>query len=141
MITNEQATFTAQGDSFLPSLVAAPYTSFHDPGVIRRLGRYKGIPVPYGVASIEAPEGEREKIACLHRIVVPLLKSMRSAGAQEFRLHLTYRYESQCAIGFSKLELQMMAEMDCDVPIDCWTDQEQPNQAVQRTSATPPSLT
>jgi hypothetical protein len=123
MIAREQITFTAQGDSFIPSKVDAPYSKAHDPGAIGERGRYTGMPIPYGVADFDVPDEEKEKIAYLHRIVMPLLPAMRSAGAEEFRLHITYRYENQCAIGFSKEEIKMIAELECDVPIDCWQDE------------------
>lgn len=121
MIAREQVTFTAQGNNFRPSMVSAPYSEAHDPGVIGACGRYLGLPIPYGSADFDAPKEEQEKIAYLHRIVTPLLPALRSAGAEEFRLHITYHYENQCAIGFSKEEVKMIAEMDCDLPIDCWT--------------------
>jgi len=124
MITREQVTFTAQGDNFMPSKVGAPYSSAHDPGSIGQWGRYKGVPVPYGVADFEAPEVEKDKILYLHRIVVPFLPAMRSAGAEEFRLHITYHYEDQCSIGFSREEARMISELQCAVPIDCCRNEE-----------------
>ena len=123
MITREQVTFTAQGDSFSPSKVGAPYSSAEDPGSIGQCGRYKGVPVPYGVADFDAPENEKDKIAYLHRVVVPFLAAMRSAGAEGFRLHITYHYESQCAIGFSQDEARMISELQCEVLIDCVSDE------------------
>lgn len=46
---------------------------------------------------------------------------MRDAGAEEFRLHITYDYDTQCALGFSKEELRMIREFDCELTIDCVT--------------------
>jgi hypothetical protein len=132
MITREQVTFTAQGENFFPSKVAAPYSTAHDPGVIGQWGRYKGKPVPYGVADFSVPEELEDKIPHLHRLVMPFLAAMRTAGAEEFRLHITYHYEDQCSIGFSKDEARMISDLGCDVPIDCCRD-EQPNQHLQAT--------
>jgi hypothetical protein len=73
MITREQVTFTTQGDNFFPSKFAAPYSAAHDPGATGQWGRYKGMPVPYGVADFSVPEEVEDKIAYLHRLVVPFL--------------------------------------------------------------------
>ncbi len=133
MITSEQVTFSAQGDRFTPSKVAAPFTSAHDPGVVGKRGRYRGLPVPYGAADFDVPTEEKEKIAYLHRTVLPHLAAMRASGAEVFRLHITYHYESQCAVGFSKEEIRLLSELDCEVPIDCWPKTE-PNQSLQPTA-------
>lgn len=125
MIEREQMTFIAQGERFYPSRVTAPYSSSHNPGVIGKLGRYKDRPVPYGVADFQVPEVEKEKIAYLHRIVSPHLKALRAAGAEEFRLHISYFCRSQCAIGFSREEIRMLSELECDLPIDCYTENEE----------------
>jgi hypothetical protein len=63
---------------------------------------------------------------------MPFLGAMRAAGAEEFRLHITYHYEDQCSIGFSKEEARMISDLACDVPIDCCRDEE-PNQHLQAT--------
>ena len=123
MITRDQVTFAAQGDGFVPSKVGAPYSSAQDPGSIGQWGRYKGVPVPYGVADFDAPENLKDKIAYLHQVVVPFLAVIRSAGAEEFRLHITYHYENQCAIGFSREEARMISELQCEVSIDCLRDE------------------
>lgn len=128
MIIHEQVTFIAQGDRFTPSLVAADFTDAHDPGVVGKRGRYRGVPVPYGVARVDAPKGEKEKIAYLHRKLVPLLSELRVAGAEVFDLRITYQYQDQCALGFSKEEMKMIAELDCVLAIDCW-EEESTNQS------------
>lgn len=131
MIIRDQVTFSVQGDHFKPSEVKAPYASSHDPGVIGKLGRYRGIPVPYGAASFDAPGEEEEKIAFLHRIIHPLIPALKAAGAESFWMHITYHYDCQCAIGFSKEEMRMISELECDVPIDCWRTDVDENAAEQ----------
>ena len=117
MIHRTQITFTAWGKRFTPSKVSAPFTTAHDPGVIGNSGRYRGVPTPYGSADFDVPERTAKKIAYLHRLVVPLLPALHKAGAKEFWLRITYHSDSG-AIGFSKKEIRMLAEMECDVPID-----------------------
>ncbi len=123
MVLRTQVTFSAGGERFTPSKVSAPFTDAHDPGEIGKAGRYRGLPTPYGSAHLDAPQEEKEKLAYLHRIVVPLLPLLREAGADDFCLRITYHCDSG-AIGFSKEEIRMIAEMDCDVPIDCLIDEE-----------------
>jgi hypothetical protein len=141
MITGEYIAFMAQGDSFRPSKVSAPFSSASDPGEIETKGRFKGKPLPYGAASFAAPKEEEAKIAYLHRLVLPFLPALRAAGADWFRLYISYEYDTQCAIGFTHEEVQMICDLQCDFPIDCWP-KEEPNKSVQTTAITPtPSTT
>ena len=123
MILRTQVTFSAAGDGFTPSKITAPFTNAHDPGEIGRAGRYRGIPDPNGYASFDAPEDVPKKIEYLHRIVVPLIPALREAGADDFWLRITSHCDSG-AIGFSKEEIKMLAELQCDVPIDCLIEEE-----------------
>lgn len=122
----------------MPSKVDALFSSAHDPGVIGKIGRYRGVPTPYGSADFDVPEKEPEKIAYLHRLVVPLLPALREAGAEDFWLRITYHTDSS-ALGFSKHEIRMLADMECDVPIDCLIEEE-PNQSAQTTPGLRPSV-
>jgi hypothetical protein len=119
MIARTQMTFVARGERFTPSQVSAKYSSSHDPGVIGSLGRYRGIPIPYGSADFDVPEEVAEKIAYVHQRVVPYLSAMREAGAQEFWLHISYHYDAQCALEFSPEELKMISALNCELNIDC----------------------
>lgn len=119
MIVRTQVTFLATGERFTPSKVAAQYSQSHDPGVIGTRGRYRGVQVPYGSADFDAPEKASEKIKDVHRRAFPFLSAMRDAGAQDFCLHITYHYDSQCALSFSQEELRMILELDCHLNIDC----------------------
>lgn len=125
MILRTQITFSAAGDHFTPSKVNAPFSDAHDPGEVGRFGRYRGIPDPLGHASFDAPEEEPEKIEYIHRIVIPLLPELRKAGAEDFWLRITYHSDSG-SIGFSREEIKMIAELQCEVPIDCLIE-EAPN--------------
>jgi hypothetical protein len=123
MILRTQVTFSAFGTHFVPSKVSASFTDSHDPGEIGRAGRHRGVSDPNGWASFDAPGKEEDKIAYLHRIVVPLLPALRAAGAENFDLRITYHSDSG-TIGFTKEEVRMLAEMECDLPIDCLIEKE-----------------
>ncbi len=84
-------------------------------------GCLKGLESNTGHASINAPEDEEDKIHWLHNIVVPILPLLKKAGADSFSLSITYHCDSG-ALGFSREEIQMIAEMECDLPIDCLID-------------------
>lgn len=122
MIALDQMTFSAQGDAFFPSRVNAPYSSSHDPGAIGTVGLYRDKPIPYGTADFDAPETESNKIAYLHQRVQPHLAALRAAGADDFRLHISYAYRDQCGLAYSPEEMRLMAELQCTVAIDCWED-------------------
>ena len=130
MIHRTQMTFTAWGEHFMPSKVSAPFSEAYDPGSTGRTGRYRGIPTPYGSASFDVTEEEAEKISHLHRLVVTLLPALREAGATEFWLRITYHADSG-ALGFSKEDIRMLAEMECDVPIDCLLEEAQQDETQQ----------
>jgi hypothetical protein len=121
MIVLTQMTFVACGERFTPSKVGAHFSKAHDPGVVGTVGRYRGVPIPYGSADFDVPEAVPEKIAYVHERAFPIMASMREAGAEEFWLHITYHYDAQCALGFSKEELKMILELDCELHIDCMT--------------------
>jgi hypothetical protein len=112
-------TFVAQGEKFTPSKVGAQFSTAHDPGALGGVGRYRGVPLPYGSADFDVPDDIPDKIAYVHERAYPYLPCMREAGAEEFRLHITYHYDTQCALGFSKDELRMILELDCDLLVDC----------------------
>jgi hypothetical protein len=138
MIVRTQVTFSAIGERFMPSKVAAKFSEAHDPGVIGRIGRYRGIPVPYGSADFLVPDEVPEKIAHIYERVFPYLSSMREAGAEDFRLHITYHYKAQCALGFSNEELKMIVALDCVFAIDCMETWE-PNKQMEATADRPVS--
>ncbi len=119
MIVRTQMTFIAQGEKFTPSKVEAQFSAAHDPGALGTVGRYRGVPLPYGSADFDVPDDIAEKVAYVHERANPYLARMREAGAEDFRLHITYHYDAQCALAFSKEELRMILELDCDLFVDC----------------------
>ncbi|MBI5770443.1 MAG: hypothetical protein HZA93_21885 [Verrucomicrobia bacterium] len=119
MIVRTQVSFSVCGERFTPSKVPAQFSNSHDPGVIGKIGRYRGVPVPYGSAGFDAPEEEPAKIAWIYERVAKFRDAMRNAGGEYFTLSITYTYDSQCALSFSKKELKMILALDCDFHVDC----------------------
>jgi len=118
-----EATFSAYGKDFRPFVAAAGFSEAHDAGIIGDRGSYRGVPIPFGLAKFRAPEGERDKIAYLYNAAHPHLADMRRAGAESFSLYVTFHGDSG-AIGFSREEIKMVAELDCDLLIDCVVEDE-----------------
>ncbi|HEY4415377.1 MAG TPA: hypothetical protein VGO57_06765 [Verrucomicrobiae bacterium] len=107
------------GDDFRPSLVDAPFSEAEDPGTIGKLGRYRGVPTPYGSANFDVPETEPNGIRYLYKLAFPWLPALRAAGATDFDIHITYHYDVQCALAFGEDEMKLLAEFGCAVSIDC----------------------
>jgi len=137
MIVRTQVSFSVSGERFMPSKVPATFSDAHDPGVIGKLGRYRGAAVPYGSAGFHAPEEEKSKLAWIYDRVLPFRAAMQDAGAEHFTLSVTYTYDSQCALSFTKEELKMILELDCDFHVDCEVAplmKEEPNQSPEPTA-------
>jgi hypothetical protein len=45
--------------------------------------------------------------------------AMHDAGAEYFTLSITYTYDSQRALSFSREELRMILDLECDFHVDC----------------------
>lgn len=126
MVTRTQISFVAVGQAFRPSTVEAAFSEREDPGEMGKRGRYRGVPVPVGSATFCVPESESEGIRYLHETVVPLLPVLRAAGATEFFIHITYHHDGQCALGFTAEEMRMLADLGCEVSVDCWLEAATP---------------
>lgn len=123
MVTRTQISFVAVGQAFRPSTVEAAFSEREDPGEMGKRGRYRGVPVPVGSATFCVPESEG--IRYLHETVAPLLPALRAAGATEFFIHITYHHDGQCALGFTAEEMRMLADLGCEVSVDCWREDEE----------------
>jgi len=119
MIIRAQVKFSAQGTAFTPSQANIPYSAFHDPGAVGDCGKYKDLPIPYGSADFDAPEEEQDKIRYLYLLVRPHLSVLKELGAESFSLHISY-YADSGVIAYSASELKMIAELECDIPIDLY---------------------
>ena len=114
--------FHAQGEAFRPSRVSFAWTEAHDPGVIGEIGRYKGVPTPYGSSSYKVPEeiALEDGIAHLHRMIIPVLPEILAAGATDTWLSGGYFYEDQCNLSFSAEELTMLKDFRTHFDVSCY---------------------
>ena len=127
MITRTQVTLCVYGTHFTPSKVAAKFSSAHDPGALGTMGRYRGVPIPYGSAEFDAPEAQEKQIEFVFRLAAPFVAAMRAAGAESLLMHITYHFAGQCAIELLTEELKMVSGLQCDLVIDCFNAEGEPD--------------
>ena len=110
------------GDSYFPSRVSFPWTEAHDPGFIGKRGRYRGVPTPYGASSYEVQSEVpiEDRIAHLHKMILPLLPKIIEAGATSTRVSAGYFYDSQCNLSFSLEELCMLKDLNTHFDLSCY---------------------
>jgi hypothetical protein len=114
--------FEAMGDSYSPSRVPFPWTEAHDPGAIGKRGRYRGVPTPYGSSSYQVPADVpiEDRIAHLHKMILPLLPKITEAGATSTWVSAGYFYDSQCNLSFSLEELGMLRGLNTRFDVSCY---------------------
>ena len=104
-----------QGDEFHPSRIPFAFTEQHDPGVIGKNGRYRGLPIPYGLASYDVPRSipNKDRIKHLVHVIEPILPAIREAGATDWQISIGRYYYAQCNEEYSLEELQLIARLGC----------------------------
>lgn len=125
-----RASCEASGDNFSPAafakmsnvkLVEAP-----EPGEIGTRGRYRGVPEPYGSATIEVSdkaENDWTRFDELLTVVENCIGALREAEADDIWISVSLFHDGQCNFGFSKDELKRIAALNIDMPISCYSDE------------------
>ena len=98
----------------------------NEPGELGTVGRYRGIPVPYGAASLEPPAtvAAADRLGWLLAAATPHVDTLRGQGAELWRLHLDVRYQAQCNLEFSPEEVAAVAALRVPLTVTCWEDTE-----------------
>ena len=110
-----EASIQVFGDQFRPSLIDDSIKSYFyrykDNGSLGESGRYKNLPLPYGRASIEAPEGMRNGniITWLLEFISQNVQTLKDHGADEFYFYISFHYKGELDWEFSKHELELMS--------------------------------
>jgi hypothetical protein len=122
--------FHIQGDSFFPSKVPFAFTKQHDPNVIGNIGRYRGLPIPYGSASFEVPRSVtyRDRIKYLVHTIEPILPVIRETGATHWYICIGRFYHAQCNEEYSLEELQLMTRLECPLAYSAYEVSEEEEQ-------------
>lgn len=112
---SHRVSFEIWGEEFRPSQIPFEFTEQHDPGVIGTLGRYRGLPTPYGSASYVVPPciPDGEMLRYLVLTIEPILTAIRAAGATDWHIRIGRYYHEQCNEDYSLDELQGIARLGC----------------------------
>jgi len=117
-----------QGDSFSPSVAEKlsniVFVEKNEPGSIGNNGRYKGIPVPYGSATLEVEtlQNDSNGIDALINTLKECIVKLRQAGADDIILHCDVFYEDQCNFELAVHQIVAMAQMKIPMTISCYND-------------------
>jgi len=97
-------------------------TQKQEPGQIGTRGRYKGEPLPYGAASLEASEAMlwQERWSLLLGQLAEHIETFRACGAEDVHLSHGYFYEGQCNLEFSPEALRQVADLGIPFCISCY---------------------
>ena len=68
---------------------------------------------------------QENAICSLHKVFHPQLNALRQSGATSIDLFISWTYDSQCAGSFTAKELQRIADLDCDLSLDCYESHEE----------------
>jgi hypothetical protein len=98
-------------------------------GELGTLGRYRGLPQPYGMAFVRAPAEipAAERLSWIVAAVSRHLPTFRRHGADEVVLDLSVGYKHQCNLVFSPDELRCIADLGIPFTISCVWDDDLPD--------------
>lgn len=103
-----------QGRDFDPikveQIINFKFNNTINPGEIGLRGRYKGIPTPYGSATIVMPN-DNEKLLSLLQYLQSIISHIRSHGADDIVLYGVYAYKGQCNCELGIEEIRLLAEL------------------------------
>lgn len=116
------------GNAFYPSEAIHAYkvafSQFQDPGSIGQIGKYKGLPLPYGSATISpglALDTEENKIAWVCREFQKIQNHQAQLMIETARVHLHVLHDEQCNFDLAPESLRLLAELG--IPLTVSTEQ------------------
>jgi len=121
-----------QGDDFSPSALKEKCPSLtycqdddltHEPMVIGKVGRYRGVPIPYGTATIKVSDtpSNWEALEDLVSMITSSIDEIRKFNC-EVTLHCDIFYDSQCNFQIDASMLKKLAFLGIDFSISCWDE-------------------
>jgi hypothetical protein len=84
-----------------------------EPGHIGRYGRYRGKPVPYGAASLDAPKRipPSEKLTWVLDLALPHIETLRALGVDQAEVWILEHFGSQINMAYRPEELEKLARL------------------------------
>ena len=117
-----------QGDDFSPNKIKSTcgesMRDFNEPHEIGTIGRYRGIPIPYGSAIIQLSENPQEWDALdeMLSFLKERISIYKAAGTEEMTLSLSIFHDGQCNFGFTRDELKLIHDLNVDIMISCYSE-------------------
>jgi hypothetical protein len=129
------------GEAFSPSF-AEERTGLHfaeknEAGEIGTLGRYKGVPIPYGSSTLLPPcqvtiENPVYGLEWLAQAVKQHRQSFEKAGATRIVLDLNVSHDGQCNLEFGGGLLRKIAESGVTLTVSCYENAEYVERKLQK---------
>lgn len=120
------------GDTFSPrlaeSITGLTFPTKNEPGEIGLIGRYKGLPRPYGMAILKAPFDSVTRTTSqmpeewIADALTQRMKDIRSCGATEVHVSITVAWTDQCNFGFSEEFLSKIGRLNIPIFVSCYED-------------------
>jgi len=114
------------GDKFSPNkaekITGLVFTKKIELGDIGIRGRYKGIPMPYGSGTLDAPQeiDMHERILWLTKELTGKIEALQKLGADEPHIYIGYFYKDQCNLTLSKTEIAAIAALNLEFCFSCY---------------------
>lgn len=122
--------FRATGSSFSPTRVESEtgivFSSKNEPGDLGRIGRYRGVPTPYGSADFVGQAEQADLVNPnneLFRAIEALVPASKSAGATDMNLHLDVAFSDQCNLEMGPDFIATVGRLGVALTISCFANE------------------
>jgi hypothetical protein len=126
-MVREKVRIVVYGENFYPSKISSiidvHFENEISPGDIGRIGRYKGKPIPYGSASINAPNGIINPIRWILHNIKDKIQIIRNYGGDDIQLNVAYYYNAQCNCELGLDEIALLSEMKIPFVFSVYEDE------------------
>ncbi|HEX2094161.1 MAG TPA: hypothetical protein VHG28_17290 [Longimicrobiaceae bacterium] len=113
------------GKSFSPALAerqtGLSFTERNEVGELGTRGKYEGIPLPFGSATLQAPPevDPSERLDWILDSVLPHAEALRNLGGMEGWLHSTFYFDAQCNLAYPPGQLQKLSQLGIPYTVSC----------------------
>ncbi len=127
----DHAYIVLQGDRFSPSeaerVTGLKLSDKREPGQIGQRGRYRGQPLPYGAASLDAPEdvSPPEKLVWVLDAATPHIALLRDLGADRAEVWIVEHFGGQMNMEYEPEELEKLARLGLPLCVACYEVEQQ----------------
>ena len=118
------------GENFSPRLAeertGLRFTRKNELGDLGQSGRFRGTPIPYGSATLEAPFDTQTKPGNVSPeewvidVLSPCIEELRSSGATSIDLDLEVVWQDQCNLAFDAAFLRKVGRLNIGFTLSCY---------------------